>query len=100
MSRVASAEPRPRLGPFVFVHYNPAASGPAIRRLTTGEATARLYANALNPLAHADDGLDGAVRITAACHYYELVSADLSATSALLAQNYEYRQNQRAMSGE
>jgi len=74
------------LGAVVFVHYNPDASRPAIRRLTTAEAGARLYANALNPLAHARDGLDGAVRITAARPCYELVSADLSATSALLVQ--------------
>jgi hypothetical protein len=73
----------------IFVQYDPRASEPAIRRLTTAEATARLYANALNPLSHANDGLDGAVRITAACHCYELLSADLSATCALLAQTLE-----------
>ena len=59
------------LGAVVFVHYNPDASRPAIRRLTTADAR---------------DGLDGAVRITAARPCYELVSADLSATSALLVQ--------------
>ena len=73
----------------IFVQYDPRASEPAIRRLTTAEATVRLYANALNPLSHANDGLDGAVRITAACHCYELISADLPTTCALLAQTLE-----------
>src|SRR5262245_15643615 len=76
----------------VFVHYNPGAARPAIRRLTAAEAGARLYANVLNALAHASDGLDGAVRITAACPCYELVSADLPATSSLLAETLESRQ--------
>ena len=77
------------LGAVVFLQYNPDASGPTIRRLTSAEAGARLYANALNPLAHASDGLDGAVRITAAHPCYELVSADLRATCALLARTLE-----------
>jgi hypothetical protein len=77
------------LGAVVFLHYDPDASGPTIRRLTSAEAGARLYANTLNPLAHAGDGLDGAVRITAASPCYELVSADLPATCALLARTLE-----------
>ena len=75
----------------VFVHYNAGASRPAIRRLTTAEAGAHLYANVLNALAHASDGLDGAVRITSACPCYELVSADLPATASLLAETLESR---------
>ena len=74
------------LGAVVFVQYDPAASGPAIRRLTAAEAGARLYANALNPLAHEGDGLDGAVRITQTQPCYDLVTADLPATCALLTQ--------------
>src|SRR5262249_35499090 len=80
-----------QLDAVVFVQYNPGASRPAIRRLTTAEAGARLYANVLNALAHASDGLDGAVRITAAGRWYELVSADLPATSSLLAETLESR---------
>ncbi|HZO41330.1 MAG TPA: hypothetical protein VFE97_19075 [Methylomirabilota bacterium] len=80
-----------RLGAVVFVHYSPEASRPTIRRITTAEAGARLYANALNPLAHAADGLDGAVRITAACPCYDLISADLSVTSALVAETLQWR---------
>ena len=78
------------LGAVVFVHYTPEASRPMIRRITTAEAGARLYANALNPLAHTAEGLDGAVRITAACPCYDLISADLSATSALLAETLQW----------
>lgn len=77
------------LGAVVFLHYDPEAAEPAMRRLTAAEAAARLYANALNPLAHTGEGLDGAVRITAARPCYELVTADLSATCALLTQTLE-----------
>jgi hypothetical protein len=77
------------LGAVVFLNYDPDASEPTIRRLTSAEAGARLYANALNPLAHAADGLDGAVRITAAHPCYELVSTDLPATCALLTRTLE-----------
>jgi hypothetical protein len=70
----------------VFVHYDPAASAPTVRQLTPAQASARLYANALNPLAHEGAGLDGAVRITTARPCYDLVTAELPATCALLAQ--------------
>jgi hypothetical protein len=77
------------LGAVVFLNYDPDATAPKIRRLTPAEAGARLYANALNPLAHAGNGLDGAVQITAARPCYELVSANLPSTCALLAHTLE-----------
>lgn len=77
------------LGTVVFLNYDPDATAPKIRRLTPAEAGARLYANALNPLAHAGNGLDGAVQITAARPCYELVSANLPSTCALLAHTLE-----------
>ncbi len=53
---------------------------PRIRRLNTAEAGARLYANALNALAHPGSGLDGAIRIAAQADCYELKLGELRAT--------------------
>src|SRR5262249_60705217 len=82
-------KPPPRWGAAFSRNYPPAPPGPKIRPPPPRGPGARLYANALNPLAHAGSGLDGAVRITAAQPCYELVSADLPATCALLARTLE-----------
>src|SRR5262249_61522689 len=55
----------------VFVHYNAGASRPGIRRLTTAEGGAHLYANGLNAPAHARGGLAWAVQVTAAGRWVE-----------------------------
>ena len=73
-----------RLTTVFFVQYDAKAREPSVRRLSVAEATGRLYANTLNALAHAGDGLDAAIRITAAITCFELVSADLTATCGLL----------------
>jgi len=69
--------------------YDPDALAPSVRRLTAGEAAARLYANALNPLAHAGEGLDGAIRIATASRCFELTTAELASTCALLTATME-----------
>jgi hypothetical protein len=58
-------------------------------RLSTGEAAARFYANALNPLAHAGEGLDGAIRLATRLRCFELTTAELAPTCALLATTIE-----------
>jgi hypothetical protein len=58
---------------------------PSHRRLTPAEGAARLYANALNPLAHSADGLDGAIRLATARPCFEVVTADLALTCGLVA---------------
>ena len=72
-----------------FLTYDPDALAPSVRRLTAGEAAARLYANALNPLAHAGEGLDGAIRIATASRCFELTTAELASTCALLTATME-----------
>jgi len=59
-------------------------SAPTIRPITKGEAAARLYANALNALAHYGHGLDGAIEIAKRNFCFELTIGDLHATCALL----------------
>lgn len=72
------------LAAVLFLRYHPGAPEPSIRRIGTAEATARLYANALNPLAHAGDGLDAAIRIATASLCIEFITADLGASCTLL----------------
>lgn len=67
-----------------FLDYHPGTLDPSVRRVTAGEAAARLYANALNPLAHPGDGLDGAIQIATGSRCFELATADLTRTCALL----------------
>src|SRR5262249_59858373 len=81
--------PPPRVAAVASQNYPPPAPPPKIRPLPRPGPAARLYANALNPLAHAGNGLDGAVQITAARPCYELVSANLPSTCALLPHTLE-----------
>lgn len=73
-----------RLGPatcaveaIVFVHHDRALTVPRLRRLGSAEAGARLYTNALNALAHPDNGLDVVLKIASQAHCYLLQTADL-----------------------
>jgi hypothetical protein len=68
-----------------FLHHRPGASAPSVRAVSAAEAATRLYANALNPLAHNGDGLEGAIRIATGRPSFELITADLGATCSLLA---------------
>jgi hypothetical protein len=52
--------------------------------VSKAEAAARLFAQALNPLAHADEGLDGAAAMSCRTHCYRLLSQDLRSTADLL----------------
>jgi len=54
--------------------------------VTRASAAARLFANALNPLAHPNDGLDAAVRIAQAVPCFELDTSSLPQACAGLEQ--------------
>jgi hypothetical protein len=73
------------IGTVVFIRYRRDAYRPTVVAVRPAEAAARIYANALNPLAHAADGLDGAVRIAEMTKTFEVcATADLDLTSRLL----------------
>ena len=72
------------LAAIFFLRYRPESSAPSLRRISGAEGAARLYANALNPLAHPEDGLDGAIRIASERTCFELLTADLTSTCALV----------------
>lgn len=67
-----------------FLQQRPQSSAPAIEPISKAEAAARLFANALNPLAHKGEGLDGAIEIVRKNLCFELTVADLSATCTLV----------------
>jgi hypothetical protein len=77
-----------RLAAIFFVSYRPDAF-PRTVPISRGEAAARLFANALNPLAHPNEGLDGALEIATRCSTFELVTNDLSQTCAVVKQRME-----------
>jgi hypothetical protein len=58
---------------------------PAVRPISAAAAGARLLANALNPLAHAADGLDPAIAIAQCVRRFELRPGNLERTCALVA---------------
>ena len=72
------------LAAICFVQYRPEAAGPRMRRMRPAEAAARLFTHALNPLAHAAEGLDGAIALATRCACFALHTADLPATCALM----------------
>jgi hypothetical protein len=72
------------LGAIFFVHYRPEALTPIVQPMSKATAVARLLANALNPLAHAADGLDGAIKLGTSLPSFDLTAADLTATCALV----------------
>lgn len=67
-----------------FVDHAPRHPGPALSSVAPARAAARLYASALNALAHPGDGLDGAVAIARRVPAFELVTADLARACALV----------------
>ena len=48
----------------IFFLYRDKPGGTTLQRIDAGEAATRLYANALNNLAHGGQGLDAAIRLT------------------------------------
>ncbi len=67
-----------------FLRYRPARAAPAVHPVKAAEAGMRLYAQALNALAHPADGLDAALQIARAADCYALDTADLRQTCDLL----------------
>ncbi len=77
------------LAAVLFLRYSPKASAPTMVPISKAGAGARLFASALNPLAHPGDGLDGAIEIVTRSACFELITADLPATCALVKATLE-----------
>jgi hypothetical protein len=80
----------------VFVlKYQPELPAPQVRAIGPAEAGARIYANALNALAHDDHGLDAVGRIAEQVPCFSVSSAGLSSTCSLIRATFE-----QALAGE
>jgi hypothetical protein len=77
------ARQRCPLAGIVFVSHEPSTRTPAMRPIGVAEAAARLYALALNPLAHPNQGLDVAVAVARGARCFTLQSAGLVETAEL-----------------
>jgi hypothetical protein len=77
------------LAAIFFLFYRPDACSPEIQPVNRAEAGARLFANALNALAHPGDGLDAALEIAANCSCFELTSNDLMETCCIVRRTME-----------
>jgi hypothetical protein len=78
-----SAGPLPLAATF-FVQYSPKAHNPTIQPLGKAEASIRLFANALNPLAHPGSGLDGSIKVATMSACFKLTTADLPSSCQLV----------------
>jgi hypothetical protein len=85
----------------VIVFLAPAGDGssPPLRRLTKAEAMTRLYAAALNPLAHRHAGLAAAAAVAARVPAFEVTRGELPAMSALVRGLLERETRRAARAG-
>lgn len=72
------------LSAMFFLEYCPELEIPTARKITRAEAAVRLFVNALNPLAHEQDGLAGAAIIAQSAPSFHLKSAELGLTCELV----------------
>lgn len=71
----------------VFVRYTRTISAPALRRLGSAEAGARLYTTALNALAHSARGLDAVLGVASQARCFLLETADLGRSCDLFCKS-------------
>ena len=71
-----------------FVRFVGEISEPVLKPMAKGEAAARLFTNALNPLSHSGEGLDGAIEIVSKTHCVELLSSNLTSTCELIKSTF------------
>jgi hypothetical protein len=71
-----------------FVRFGGEISEPVLKPIGKAAAAARLFTNALNPLAHTGEGLDGAIEIVSNTHCFELVSSNLTSTCELIKSTF------------
>lgn len=83
MPGTAILEPRP-LAALFLLKYSPGLRAPTLRAMDAAEASAHLYVNALNALAHSNRGLDAVVRLAEGLPCFALATGDLASTCALI----------------
>ena len=88
LPNVAISKPLPLTALF-FLEYRPGLNSPGVYQLSKAEAAARFFTHALNPLAHAEDGLAGAAAVAQNVPSFCLDSGDLSLTCGLIKKTLE-----------
>lgn len=83
LPRGAIGKPMP-VAAILFLEYGCGRNPPMVRRISEAESAARLFANALNPLAHPEDGLAGAAALAQRIPSFHLRSAELRSTCELI----------------
>ncbi len=83
MPRTANLQPRP-LAALFLLKYSPGLRDPTLRAMEAAEASANLYVNALNALAHSNRGLDAVVRIAEGVPCFAVGATDLPLMCALI----------------
>lgn len=83
MPCVATSVARP-LARLLFVKYVPGLVTPELSRISSGEASARLFVHTLNSLAHPNFGIDATVRIARHVPAYVISTGRLSSTCDLI----------------
>jgi hypothetical protein len=71
-----------------FVRFIGDTPEPILKPMGKSEAAARLFTNALNPLAHSGEGLDGAIEIVSNARCFELLSSNLKSTCDLIKSTF------------
>lgn len=77
------------IGGILFLDFEPSRRQPEIRSVSPAEASARLYADALNQLAHPNRGLQAVTKLAQRLNCYLLQTADLAATCELIRSTIE-----------
>ena len=88
------------LSAIFFLFYRPDLPSPQVQPITRAEAAVRLFANALNPLAHPGEGLDAALEITDRCSCFKLVANDLAMTCKVVKETMEDHINSKSDADE
>jgi hypothetical protein len=91
LPNTAVTKPLPLMAVF-FLEHSPRSNSPRVHHLSKAEAAARLFAQALNPLAHAEDGLAGAAAIARKVPSFCLDAGELSLTCELVMKTLERTQ--------
>jgi hypothetical protein len=72
------------LGALFFVRYDPGSSQPSLRTVPKSVAAAKILSSALNPGTHSGNGLDAAIEIAMHTRCFELFTASLPETCAII----------------
>lgn len=78
-----------KLTHILFVRYDPNAAKPSIQSVSLADTARHIYTNGLNQLAHNNNGLQAAAHIAANTTAFQLITAGLAESVALIAETLD-----------